>query len=133
MTHSKIYIHQQVLFPEDLMESAFPALGFSDFFSFFLLNASARGSIELCLTSFDYRNFKIISIALLSPLTLEGAPVLLDGSISVLCLAQCRNQKAISSFLATCFIQDKQPCSLHCLPHVHSFCLAAASHLISSS
>lgn len=48
MTHSKIYIPQQLLFPEDLMESAVPALGFSDFFFIFLLNAcSARGSAEL--------------------------------------------------------------------------------------
>ena len=37
----------------------------------------------------------------------EGSPVLLDGSISLPCLAHCTNPQAISSVLAACFNQDK--------------------------
>lgn len=83
--------------------------------------------VQSCLTSFDYRNFKIISIVLISvAIYLEEAPALLDGSISLLCLVHCKPKGCQQS---PCHLLQPGQVTLfsHHLLHVCSLCLAAPS------
>lgn len=85
------------------MVSAFHLWALVTFFYFLFLMCVLPEEVESCLTSFDYRSFKIISIVLLSSVTFcHGKVPSLTG-----CLAHCTIPKAISGLLATCFSKDK--------------------------